>query len=136
MKSRTLIILLCGILATVSLKSSDDTLSFNEDIRPILSDRCFKCHGPDADNQKSEFRLDTREHAIADLGDDFFGIVPGDIEASDLHWRIWDEEDEDRMPPPGSNLSLNEAEKKLLDRWIAEKRGGSELEIQLGSQRD
>ena len=120
MKSRTLITLLCGILATVSLKSSDDTLSFNEDIRPILSDRCFKCHGPDADNQKSKFRLDTREHAIADLGDDFFGIVPGDIEASDLHWRIWDEEDEDRMPPPGSNLSLNEAEKKLLDRWIAE----------------
>ena len=95
-------------------------ISFNKDIRPILSDRCFKCHGPDAKNQKSEFRLDTREHATADLGDGFFGIVPGNVEESDLHWRIWEDFEEDRMPPPDSNLSLTDDEKKLLDRWIEE----------------
>jgi hypothetical protein len=95
-----------------------DEISFNDDIRPILSDRCFKCHGPDAENQKSEFRLDTREHAIADLGDGFFGIVPGNLEESDLHWRIWDDVEEDMMPPPDSNLTLTDEEKKLLDRWI------------------
>ncbi len=95
-------------------------ISFNKDIRPILSDRCFKCHGPDADNQKSEFRLDTRERATADLGDGFFGIVPGNVEESDLHWRIWDDFEEDMMPPPDSNLSLTDDEKKLLDRWIEE----------------
>lgn len=93
-------------------------ISFNQDIRPILSDRCFKCHGPDAKNQESEFRLDTREKATADLGDDFFGIVPGKIEESDLHWRIWEDLDEERMPPPDSNLSLNDDEKRLLDQWI------------------
>lgn len=95
-----------------------DEISFNNDIRPILSDRCFKCHGPDAENQESAFRLDRREHAIADLGDGFFGIVPGDLEESDLHWRIWDDVEEDRMPPPNSNLSLTDEEKTLLDRWI------------------
>jgi len=118
MKPRTLISLACFALASVASASSDDPVSFNDDIRPIISDRCFKCHGPDAENQKSEFRLDTRERATADLGDGFFGIVPGDLEESDLHWRIWDEEEEDRMPPPDSNLSLSDEEKKLLDRWI------------------
>lgn len=120
MKFQIPVSLICLLVTVTYSESSEETVSFNDDIRPILSDRCFKCHGPDADNQKSDFRLDTREHAIADLGDDFFGIVPGDIEASDLHWRIWDDVDEDRMPPPDSNLSLTDEEKKLLDRWIAE----------------
>ena len=93
-------------------------VSFNRDIRPILSDRCFKCHGPDAENQKSEFRLDTREHATADLGDEFFGIVPGNVEESDLHWRIWDDFEEEMMPPPDSNLSLTDDDRNLLDLWI------------------
>ena len=103
-----------------SLVAEEAPLSFNEDIRPILSDRCFRCHGPDAENQRSEFRLDTREHATADLGDGFFGIVPGNLEESDLHWRIWDEEEEARMPPPDSNLALSDEERKLLDRGIEE----------------
>jgi hypothetical protein len=103
---------------TLSLGQVCADVSFNRDIRPILSDRCFKCHGPDAKNQKSEFRLDTREHATADLGDGFFGIVPGNLEKSDLHWRIWEDFEEDKMPPPDSNLSLTDEERKLLDRWI------------------
>jgi|TARA_B110000037_G_scaffold222997_1_gene301188 hypothetical protein len=105
---------------SIALSSSlaADEVSFNQDIKPILSDRCFKCHGPDAKNQASEFRLNTREQATADLGDEFFGIVPGNIEESDLHWRIWDELEEDVMPPSDSNLSLNDDEKKLLDKWI------------------
>ncbi|GAB5559160.1 MAG: hypothetical protein SynsKO_08070 [Synoicihabitans sp.] len=93
-------------------------IDFNRDVRPIISDKCFHCHGPDADNQKSDFRLDTREHAIADLGDAFFGIVPGDVEASDLHWRIWEDFEEDVMPPVSSKLSLTDTEKHILDRWI------------------
>ena len=120
MNIRTLPFLFFLNLTASMLVAEESSLSFNEDIRPILSDRCFKCHGPDAENQKSEFRLDTREHAIADLGDGFFGIVPGNLEESDLHWRIWDDVEEDRMPPPDSNLSLTDEEKKLLDRWIEE----------------
>jgi len=120
MNSRIAPIFVLLKIAATFLVAEEVPLSYNEHIRPILSDRCFKCHGPDADNQKSEFRLDTREHATADLGDGFFGIVPGNLEESDLHWRIWDDEAEDQMPPPDSNLTLSYEEKRLLDRWIEE----------------
>ena len=107
------------VLSTGCLFAAETPLDFNRDVRPILSDNCYRCHGPDADNQKSEFRLDTREAAIADLGG-YAGIVPGDPETSELHYRIWENVvDEERMPPPKSKLSLSKAEKKTLDRWIA-----------------
>ena len=106
------------ILAGLSLPAAGE-IDFNRDIRPILSDRCFKCHGPDASNQKSEFRLDTREKALASI-DGYAGVVPGELEESELHHRIWSEDRDEMMPPPGSKLSLSEQEKKLLDRWIRE----------------
>lgn len=99
-------------------RAADELIDFNRDVRPIISDKCYQCHGPDADNQKSDFRLDSRDRAVADLGDSFFGIVPGDLEASDLHWRIWEDYEEDLMPPVSSKLSLTEIEKHILDRWI------------------
>jgi len=102
------------------LLAQEELVDFNRDVRPILSDKCYKCHGPDAVNQKSEFRLNSFEEAIADLGG-YAGIVPGDIEASEVHFRIWEDVvDEERMPPPKSKLSLSEKEKHTLDRWIAE----------------
>lgn len=94
-------------------------ISFNRQIRPIISDNCFKCHGPDAKNQDSEFRLDSAEHAYADLGG-YFGIVPGDIAKSELVNRIHTRDAEELMPPADSNLSLTTAEKKLLEQWIKE----------------
>jgi hypothetical protein len=105
-------------LASVSvIVAEDELIDFNRDVRPIISDKCFHCHGPDSDNQKSDFRLDSRENAIADLGG-VFGIVPGKLEESDLHWRIWDDVEEDLMPPVDSKLSLTDAEKNVLDKWI------------------
>ncbi len=92
-------------------------VSFNDDVKPILSDRCFKCHGPDAKNQKSDFRLDTQEHAFEDLGG-YFGIVAGDLETSELHRRIHASDVSEVMPPPQSNLSLTLEEKRILDEWI------------------
>ncbi|MEO1614893.1 MAG: DUF1553 domain-containing protein [Planctomycetota bacterium] len=94
----------------------DRSPSFNQDVRPILSDKCFHCHGPDADNQDSEFRLDTQEHALADLGG-YFGIKPGDLEASELHARIH-ATDDGQMPPAESPRQLTSAEKKILEQWI------------------
>ncbi|MFH5806067.1 DUF1553 domain-containing protein [Alienimonas sp. DA493] len=91
-------------------------ISFNRDVRPILSDRCFHCHGPDASNQASEFRLDTREHALADLGG-YVGVAPGDLAGSELHARIH-ADDWSKMPPPDSNRTLTDAERAILDRWI------------------
>ncbi len=111
-----------AFLLTTTLAATawgEEPIDFNRDVRPIISDKCFHCHGPDADNQKSEFRLDTRENAIADLGG-LFGIVPGNLEESDLHWRIWEDFEEDVMPPVNSKLTLTDAEKKILDRWILE----------------
>ncbi len=94
-------------------------LEFNRDIRPILSDKCFKCHGPDAKNAKSEYRLDTFGHATAEIGG-VRGIVPGKPKDSEVHWRIHSTDASDIMPPPESKMSLTPAEIAILDRWIEE----------------
>ncbi|BCX46196.1 hypothetical protein HAHE_01040 [Haloferula helveola] len=96
---------------------AEERVSFQNVIKPLLSDRCFKCHGPDAKNQKSDFRLDTEEHAHEDLGG-YFGIVPGNLQKSELHHLIRSEDEDEMMPPPDSNLTLSDAEKDLIDRWI------------------
>jgi len=106
-----------AVAMSAALASAE--IDFNRDIRPIISDRCFKCHGAATSNQKSEFRLDSRENATADLGG-YFGIVAGDLEESELHHRIWSTDSEEMMPPPKSKLTLSDPEKKLLDRWIKE----------------
>ncbi|MEM9236790.1 MAG: DUF1553 domain-containing protein, partial [Verrucomicrobiota bacterium] len=108
-----------AIVLPFSTVSGEGTreVSFNRDIRPILSDRCFKCHGPDAENQSSELRLDTFEHATADLGG-YFGVVPGNLEKSELHHLIHSDDEDEVMPPPESKMSLTTEEKDLLDAWI------------------
>jgi len=92
-------------------------VEFNRDIRPILSDKCFACHGPDAKNAKSEYRLDTFDHAITEI-DGVKGVVPGKLKESEVHWRIHSEDSSEVMPPPESKRSLTPAEIALLDRWI------------------
>ena len=94
-------------------------VDFNTQIRPILSDKCFKCHGPDAKNQKSDFRLDSFEEANKEH-DGFVGLTPGNLEDSEIHWRIRSDDPLDMMPTPESKISLSEEEKDLLDQWIKE----------------
>jgi hypothetical protein len=91
-----------------------DAPDFNRDIRPILSDKCFACHGPDEAARKAKLRLDVRDVAVAKGA-----IVPGDANASELVARIHDDDEFFRMPPPEFNVSLSEAEKALLTAWIA-----------------
>lgn len=105
------------LIATATAQA--DKLSYNRDIRPILSDKCFKCHGPDAKNQKSDYRLDTFENATAEI-DGVIGIVPGDLEQSEVHWRIHSDDSADLMPPPESKMKLTAEEIATLDRWIKE----------------
>ena len=90
---------------------SAQEISFSRDVRPILSDKCFHCHGPDANNQKSDFRLDTRDHAME-------GIEAGSLEDSQLHVRIRDEDDP--MPPADAPRQLTAKEKDILDKWISQ----------------
>ncbi len=105
------------VLVFISTATAEEKIDFRSQVRPILSDRCFHCHGPDAANQDSEFRLDTQENILADLGG-YAAVVPGDLEASELHARIHSDDEFSQMPPPDSNRSLTEEEKRILDLWI------------------
>lgn len=94
-------------------------IEFNRDIRPILSDKCFFCHGPDATKRKAKLRLDTAAGATA-LLDGHAAIVPGQPEKSMLVARINSSDKDEIMPPPESHKSLKPAEIDLLTRWIKE----------------
>ena len=85
-----------------------DQVRYSRDIRSILSDRCFECHGTDPETRAAGLRLDSFEEATADLGG-YAAIVPGDVEASELWQRITSEDVHDIMPPP-------EAKKQALSR--------------------
>ncbi len=95
-------------------------IDFTRQIRPLLSDRCFRCHGPDASKRKAKLRLDVREGAFKKMGAGWAIVKPGDPGKSEVIRRITTDDIEDMMPPPESNLSLTDAEKALLTRWIAE----------------
>ena len=97
-----------------------EEIDFNLHVKPILSDRCFACHGPDAANQEAGLRLDLEESALAALKDkpEAFAIVPGNLDQSEMYHRIVADDPEVMMPPPESNLSLSEQEVAVLTRWI------------------
>ncbi|MDF1837309.1 MAG: PSD1 and planctomycete cytochrome C domain-containing protein [Planctomycetota bacterium] len=102
-----------------------DTVRFSRDIRPLLSGRCFQCHGPDPSSRKADLRLDLREEALRDR-DGTVAIVPGDLEASELWYRVSTDDESDLMPPPESHrASLNAGELDLIRRWIEQ---GAEYE--------
>ncbi len=92
-------------------------VDFSRDIRPILSDKCFTCHGPDENKRASELRLDVRESAFA-VRDGQAAIVPGDVAGSRLHQRITSTDPETKMPPPASGQELSTSQIELLTAWI------------------
>jgi hypothetical protein len=110
----SILIAIVALLAS-SLPAAEPPVDFNRDIRPLLSNKCFRCHGPDAKQRKADLRLDQREVAIDDLG----VIAPGDPDGSELLSRLAAGPDE-RMPPPDSGLTLTEGEIELLRQWIKE----------------
>ncbi len=118
------LILLLAAAPAGSAEPVKGKLRFNRDIRPILSDKCFHCHGPDAKNAKSEYRLDSFEHATASI-DGVVGITPGDLKKSEVHHRIHSDDPGDQMPPSNAKLRLTDQEIAILDRWITE---GAEYE--------
>src|SRR5271163_2070683 len=107
------------LAASSGLSATDAKLGYNRDVRPILSDKCFKCHGPDSQARKAELRLDVRESAMA-LHDGVPPVVPGKPEQSEVVRRIETDDPEDHMPPLKSNLRLSKDEAAVLRRWIAE----------------
>ena len=88
-------------------------IEFNRDVRPILSDNCFYCHGPDKNHRKAKLRLDIREEALAKEA-----FVPGKAAESELVKRLNPEDKDDLMPPGDSHKKLTDREKEILKRWV------------------
>lgn len=108
-------IVLPAICSLATVARAESPVDFNREIRPILAENCFYCHGQDANKRKAELRLDQREAAV-EAG----AIVPKDVAASELVKRITSDDPDVQMPPPNSKRQLTAEQKKLLERWIAE----------------
>jgi hypothetical protein len=108
--------LVMGVVAGNAVAQHDEVV-FNRDVRPILADKCFACHGFDEKKRESGLRLDTFEGATAALSGKQ-AIVPGNPSDSELWIRIQSRDDSDRMPPPTTHKDLNPHEIEILKRWI------------------
>lgn len=112
-----------GVQATPAAKVSrlkkGKSIDYNRDIRPILANNCFKCHGHDPAGVMAGLRLDHRESAVTKLEDGKTAIVPGKPELSEMIRRI-NAGDDERMPPPFTHKTLSEADKKILTTWVQE----------------
>ena len=118
---RPSVITLAPLLAAFAAASSvAGDVSYNKDIRPILVENCFSCHGADSASRKAELRLDHRDEAV-----ESGAIVPGDPDSSVMLDRVFSDDPEEVMPPPALKKTLTAGQKELLKRWIAE---GSEYE--------
>ena len=122
--------LLCALLVEIACRSTalhsaegavPKQIEFNRDVRPILSDNCFYCHGPDAQHRQAELRLDLREEALASDA-----IVLGDPSASAVISRIFSEASDEQMPPPDSHKKLSSHQKAILKRWVEQ---GAEYQL-------
>jgi mono/diheme cytochrome c family protein len=108
-----------GVSATAA--ESRSRISFNRDIRPILSENCFACHGPDGGNRQAGLRLDVAEQATAELDSGARAIVPEHIEASELIARVISDDPDSLMPPPEAKIGrLKDEQVEILKQWIAQ----------------
>lgn len=112
---------LCALASVCPISTALGQLRFNDDIRPILSDKCFFCHGPDAAKREADLRLDLRDEATASGA-----IVPNHADRSEIIQRILSTDPDSQMPPPNSKLGrLSESDVSKLKQWIEE---GAEYE--------
>jgi hypothetical protein len=111
------------MLLAAAVAAADERVVFNRDIRPILSDRCFACHGPDDAKREAGLRLDLAADATAELASGARAIVPGDPDSSELLARISSTDADVVMPPPHLGKPVTPAEAALLRRWIEQGAG-------------
>ncbi len=111
---------LCVFVGNSSAGAAEKKIGYNRDVRPILAENCFACHGADSAARKADLRLDRRDDAIKSEA-----IVPGDVEKSALIERVLSDNKSHLMPPPKTKKKLTDAQKEILKRWIAE---GAEYE--------
>lgn len=109
-----------GVDSGVETAKIPDQISYNFHIRPILSDNCFACHGPDANKREAGLRLDIGEEAFKALSETpgAHALMPGKVRESEVYRRIVSTEPSEQMPPPESNLKLTDREIRLIEKWI------------------
>ncbi len=112
------VFLLIAAAVRMSLSADAATIEYNRDIRPILTENCFSCHGADSASRKAGLRLDSFEEATAQRADSVPAIIPGNPKESELIRRVF-ADDDDLMPPTDSHKKLTRAQKDLLKQWIA-----------------
>src|SRR6185503_16794968 len=113
-----MLLLAAGVLCQARAGNLPEKVDFNYHIKPLLSDRCYACHGPDEKARKANLRLDQKEEAFKPRKGGEIVIAPGKPDESELIRRITTKDPDDQMPPPKSNLSLGADEIQLLRRWI------------------
>src|SRR4051812_30659683 len=128
MRSRVwLALLACGLAPTglpgpggrATAADPTPAVGFNRDVKPILSDNCYACHGPDKNKRKADLRLDTEEGAFADLGG-YRALVPGKPGQSELYRRITEADRKKQMPPAKFGKALTPQQVETIRRWIAQ----------------
>ena len=100
------------LAAAANVSAADPVIQYNRDIRPILAEACFKCHGPDSASRQADLRLDQRDAAMG-----MTAIVPGKPETSEILRRLTTDDADQRMPPTGPRVSAEQVEK--VQAWIA-----------------
>ena len=109
---------LCALLAGATTARADELIDFNRQIRPLLSNNCYACHGPDEAARQAGLRLDQRTSALAALESGAVAIVPGNREQSEVVRRILSDDKDQQMPPPESTKQLTPDQAALIARWI------------------
>jgi mono/diheme cytochrome c family protein len=109
-----------SVCAALAATSAPPPVDFNRDIRPILSDHCYACHGPDENKRKGGLRLDKQADAFKELKSGKHALVAGDPAKSTLVERILTADTEEVMPPPKTGKPLTKAQVELLQRWVQE----------------
>ncbi len=117
------VIVMSAVAALISNRQASaqsSPISFNRDIRPIFSDTCFRCHGPDKNARKAGLRLDIREEAIKKSRSGITPIIPGKPDESEIVRRIFSRDKSEMMPPEEAHKTLTTTQKELIRRWVTE----------------
>ena len=107
----------CVALLPIASASEPGRVDFDLEIRPILSDHCFQCHGPDEQQREADLRLDVAEQVFADRGE-YSVVVAGNRDQSELYRRITSTDEDERMPPVGTKHKLTRQQIERLGQWI------------------
>jgi hypothetical protein len=118
---RTYLMLMQRLITLLILANSTvQAVDFNRDVRPVLAQHCFACHGMDEHSRKGKLRLDLQESALGKGKSGEVAIVPGKVEESEVIKRLFTTDEDDLMPPPHTKKVVSEKEKAILKAWIAE----------------